>query len=94
MISKEKSPANILPNGMTLKRVRISGILLGVLALLACELPIILAVVGMGGLSAATVYVQPGPIVVFGAVAMPIAGIATLLFLRGRRRKIVAKDIA
>jgi Ca2+/Na+ antiporter len=68
-----------------LKRGGFTGILIGLLAILACELPMILAVVGLGGLSSAAVLLRPHPIVEMVALALLAMGVLMLLLFLYRR---------
>ena len=65
----------------TLKRGGLSGIVIGVLALVACELPIILAFAGLGGLSAGATALRPPPFVELIASALFVIGVFVLSFL-------------
>lgn len=68
-----------------LKRGGIAGVAIGALALIACELPIFLAVVGLGGLSAKATAFRPPEIVEVIAIVLSVIGAGTLLFLLARR---------
>ncbi len=68
-----------------LKRRGVTGIAVGIVALVACELPIILAVVGLGGLSAGAMAFRPPAIVELIAVILFVIGAGILLFLLARR---------
>ena len=58
----------------------IVAIALGILALLACELPVILTLIGLGGLSTAAMALRPHLIVELAAIAVAVIG-AVLLFI-------------
>ncbi len=76
-----------LVSGKLLKRGGITGIAIGVMAILACELPIILAVVGLGGFSSAAMLLRPHPMVERAALALLVMGVVLLfLFLYRRTR--------
>ena len=51
-----------------------SGIALGALALLACELPIILVAIGLGGLSISAMALRPPPLVENIAIGLALIG--------------------
>ncbi len=72
-----------------LKRGGMTGIAIGVLALLACELPIIFAVIGLGGLSASALTFRPPPIVELIAIILFILGALALIipFVRRKLKK-------
>lgn len=63
------------------KQTGVAGVLVGMATLVACELPILLALVGFGGLSAGASALKPAPwLELFGAVA-GLAGLSVLLGL-------------
>ncbi|PCJ27487.1 MAG: hypothetical protein COA96_03030 [SAR86 cluster bacterium] len=68
-------------NPLRLRRMSFGGIALGILALLTCELPIILALVGFGGLSAGAAWLKPPPIVELIGALLLITGIVLLVVL-------------
>jgi hypothetical protein len=68
-----------------LKRSAISGIAIGALAILACELPIILGLVGLGALSGAANILKPPPLVELAALIIIGAGVSVLLYMLVRR---------
>ncbi len=68
-----------------MKRGGVTGIAIGALALLACELPIILAVIGFGGLGAVINAFRPPPVVELIGVMFLIAGIGILAVLLAKR---------
>lgn len=74
-------------NRTLLSRAGIGGILFGTLAMVACELPVILAAVGLGGLGAAAAVVRPSPFVEKVAVAAALAGFAILVATRVQRAR-------
>ncbi|MEE9315116.1 MAG: hypothetical protein V3V02_10750 [Rhizobiaceae bacterium] len=80
-----KTQPKTLPD-KKLKRSGMTGIAIGVLALLVCELPIILAVIGFGGLSAGALAFRPPPIVELIAVILFILGVLVLLTPMVRRK--------
>ena len=51
-----------------------SGIALGALALLACELPIILVAIGLGGLGTSAMALRPLPLVENIAIGLALIG--------------------
>ncbi len=73
------------PGTNQLKRTGIAGIAIGAAVLLVCELPVILALVGLAGLNAGATMFRPTPIVEAGAVAVTIAGATVLLVILVRR---------
>lgn len=67
-----------------LRRVGVTGVVLGMVALITCELPIILAVVGLSGLSAgATAFALP-PMVEKAGFALGVIGAVLLISLAVR----------
>lgn len=70
-----------------LKKTGLSGIGLGALAFLACELPIILAVSGLGGLSAGAMALRPPPFVEYIAIGLALIGGLFLTIHLVRKRK-------
>ena len=72
------------PEGKQLKRAGTVGIAIGGLAILVCELPIILAVLGLGGLSAGAMALHR-PIIEIVAIIIAIVGAGLLLFVFVRR---------
>jgi hypothetical protein len=77
-------------SGKTVRRMSWSGVGVGALALIACELPLILAVIGMGGLSGFAAAVKPPPFVEMIAIFALVAGavsLAVILVLRVRRAR-------
>jgi acetyl-CoA carboxylase alpha subunit len=70
-----------------LKRTGLSSFALGAVALLACELPIILAAIGFGGLSAGAMALRPSQSVEIIAVALVAIGGLLLLLHFVRKRK-------
>ena len=76
-------------NPFRLRQLSFSGILLGGLAFIACELPIILALVGLSGLGAGAMFLKPPFIVEIFAMLMLAAGIVMLaiLVIKGRLMK-------
>jgi hypothetical protein len=71
-----KSP--VLGSDKALKRSGLAGIGLGGAALVACELPIILTVIGLGGLSAGAVAFRPPAVVELVAIVLAGLGVAAL----------------
>ncbi len=61
------------------RRGGVTGIAIGLLALLVCELPIVFALIGLGGLSASALKFRPPPLVELGAIILFITGTAILL---------------
>lgn len=78
-------PKPELASDKKLKRGGVTGITIGLLALIACELPIILAVVGLGGLSAGAIAFRPPEIVEVIAIILFVVGAGMLLFLLARQ---------
>lgn len=72
------------PEGKQLKRAGTVGIATGALAILICELPIILAVLGLGGLRAGAMALH-WPIIEIVAIIIAVVGAGLLLFVRVRR---------
>ncbi len=70
-----------------LRRGGVAGIGIGILALLACELPIILAFVGLGGLSAGAMAFRPPEIVEIIAVMIFVIGVGLLIYGFAKRLK-------
>ena len=76
-----------------LRRTGIVGIALGVMAILACELPVILALIGLGGLSSAALTFRPPVLVEIAAILLAVMGAGLLIVLavwrlRSRRNKV------
>lgn len=65
--------------GKGVRRTGVAGIAFGLMALLACELPFILALVGLGGLSAAAAAFRPPAVV--EVVGIVIGGIGALMLI-------------
>ncbi len=76
----QKSPRNPTTSRL-LKRGGVTGIALGVLAIVACELPIILALIGLGGLSSGASAFLPGQMVELAAIAVFVVGAGVLIAL-------------
>jgi hypothetical protein len=70
-----------------LGRAGFTGITIGTLSLLACELPFLLALVGLGGLSVAVSPVKPHPLVEWVGIAMAGIGVVLLVGLTILRRR-------
>lgn len=70
--------------GRTLKRSGIAGIALGALALIACEVPLVLAFVGIGGLGAGSAF-GPSGMLEMGGLALAAMGAGLLIMLKIRR---------
>ncbi len=68
-----------------LKRRGVTGIAIGILAIVACELPIILAVIGLGGLSAGAMALRPPAFVELIAGVLFVIGASMLLYLLAKR---------
>jgi hypothetical protein len=75
-----------------LKRTGLVGIALGALALIACEVPLVLAVVGLGGLGAGSTAFAPETLLEFGGIALAISGGVILVALRVRRVRAKRKE--
>ena len=74
-----------VPEGKQIIPTGIGGMAIGALAILVCELPIILAVLGLGGLSAGAMALRPPPIIEIVAIIIAIVGAVLLLFVFVRR---------
>jgi len=62
-----------------MKRLGITGVAVGVLSLLACELPLVLALVGLGGLSsAASAFFLP-PVAEMIGIVIGVLGLFLIL---------------
>ena len=75
------------PKGLEDKQLKSTGtvgIAIGALAILVCELPIILTVLGLGGLSAGAMALR-WPIIEIFAIIIAIVGAVLLLFVLVRR---------
>lgn len=71
--------------GKGVRRTGIAGIAFGLMALLACELPIILALIGLGGLSTAAVVFRPPFVVEVTGIVIGVTGALMLIGLGFRR---------
>lgn len=71
-----------------LRRTSAAGIFLGIAALIACELPIILALIGFGALSAAATALQPPFWMEVLAFVGLLLGIAVLVGSTIRQRRV------
>ena len=65
----------------------IAGIALGILALVACELPIVLTLVGFGSLGAAVTPLQPPFYVEIAGLIVAVAGLLLLFISAIRSRR-------
>ncbi len=79
--------------GKRLRSTGIAGIALGVMAMLACELPVILALIGFGGLSAAAMAFRPTFLVEVVGILLAVMGAGLLIVfavwrLWSRRNKV------
>lgn len=83
MAGSTRTPSVILDK--LLKRTGLTGVILGVFALLACELTPILAAVGLGGLSAVAAWFRPPPAVEIAAVGLSVLGAAALIIMPALR---------
>lgn len=68
------------------KKGGITGIVVGLLALLACELPILLALVGIGGLGATAATFSPTPLMEGISILLLLIGLGTMITLKMRRK--------
>ena len=70
-------------NGSTkgMKRVGKTGIAIGLLSILACELPIVLALVGLGGLSSAASILSLPPMVEMIGITVGLLGLLLVIGL-------------
>ncbi len=75
-----------------LGRGGVAGIAAGALALLACELPIVLALIGLGGFSTAAAALKPPFFVELGGIVLGGAGLVVLVALVIRRVWIQRKN--
>jgi chromate transport protein ChrA len=83
MRALENRPA---PSGKKrLKRSGLAGTAIGLVALLACKLPVVLAMVGLGGLGAGAMAFRPPPVVEAIAIVMAVVGTGLLLTAYLRR---------
>lgn len=73
------------PEDEQFKKAGIGGILIGAIVILVCELPIILAILGLGGLSLGAMALRPPPIIEFVAIIIAIMGSVLLLFVLVQR---------
>ncbi len=64
-----------------LRRTGFVGIALGVTTILACELPVILALIGLGGLSSAAMAFRPPILVEIVAILLAVVGVGLLIIL-------------
>jgi len=71
--------------GKGLRRTSIAGVLFGLTMLLLCELPIVLAVIGLGGLSAAAATVRPPFMLEMAGVLVGAIGAMVLIGFVVRR---------
>ena len=69
-------------DGTGLRRTGVAGIALGIITLLACELPIVLAVIGLGSLSAGTAAFKPPAIIETVGMLIGVIGAALLIGFR------------
>ncbi len=84
-MTEERSKKN--PN-KGLRRSSKAGIFAGAAALIACELPLLLAFIGLGGLSSAAVVLRPPPWMEALAVLAITVGVVVLISLAIRRRRV------
>ena len=70
----------------TLRRTGLAGIALGGLALIACEVPLILALVGLGGLGSGT-ELAPSPYLEIVGAVLVVTGGGLLIAFRLRRAR-------
>lgn len=73
--------------GSVIKRTGVAGIVLGVMALFACEVPIILAFVGIGGLGAGTAAFAPTSLLEIGGMVLAVLGGTLLMVFKLRRMR-------
>ncbi len=79
--------------GKGLRRTGIAVIALGVMSILACELPVILALIGFGGLSAAALAFETPFVVDVVGILLTVMGVGLLIVLavwrlRSRRSRV------
>lgn len=74
------------------KRGGITSIVIGAIAILACELPIILALIGLGGYSASAMIFRPTPIVQIVGILLFVVGVGALITHRHMRNKQTKKE--
>lgn len=73
--------------GRALHRTGVTGLAVAALALVTCELPVVLALLGLGGLSAGAAWVRPPAVVELIAVSIAVAAAGLLLAVHLRRRR-------
>jgi len=71
-----------------LRSAGFSGLALGALALMACELPVIMAIVGVGGLGVGGAALRPPPIVEIVGGAAAGMGVVLLVIALVRRTRL------
>lgn len=76
---------------MKLRRVGSRGIVIGAVAVVACELPTILAAIGLGGLSAGAAWLQPPPVVEI--IALALAAFGAIILAIGIAKRILRKHL-
>jgi len=74
-----------------MRRTSITGIALGLAALIACELPILLALIGLGSLGAAASILQPPFWIEVASAIVILLGILVLVGLAIRHRRFGAR---
>lgn len=76
---------------MKLRRAGSTGIVIGAVAVVACELPIILAAIGLARLGAGAAWLRPPPVVEMIALALAAFGAVVLAF--GIAKRILRKHL-
>ena len=85
-----QTDVNSSTKGPRLRRSGVAGIALGMLALVACELPFILTFIGLGSLGAAASSLKPPFYIELAGVIIVVAGLL-LLFISATRSQCSTK---
>ena len=80
-----QTDVNSSKKGPRLRRSGVAGVALGMLALVACELPFILTFIGLGSLGAAASSFKPPFYVELAGVIIVLAGLSLLSISATRR---------
>ncbi len=67
------------------RRVGVTGVILGVVTVVACELPLLLALIGLGGLGSVAAGFTPSPMVEMIGIGLGLLGLLVLIGLLGAR---------
>lgn len=73
--------------GKALHRAGIAGIVLGAAVLIACGLPVVLALIGLWGLGAGASAFQPNAQAEIVGIVLAVIGVGLLIALPMRRRR-------